>query len=784
MNTRAIRNWVHPVPPHRPVNCLREEQESHRGLVDSGMSTFLMSGVSVALCGSCLLAQETVVNGPTPAVGGMNNLLPYGHKNFVPTPERPIGFQGDGNGHFPGATLVSEFWEGRPTMGEVELFDGRKKEMLVYADQISKNILWKTELPGWTYAKPIPVKGRLYGVAEPDWVWCADQTTGKILWQERLTLASCEPDLAGRPEEQKKRQEIYDIGRALQFLEIPFRMNKTGKMRSPKMSPQHPFVAQALLFMKSLKDRMQALDADPVIMTAFDEEMECLKTYRDGGLEAVRKMGPPGKHWVGSGDKSWKRAMDIWDREPYGALAHAIGSKYKVALKPLWWGWTPFAVSVPASDGDRIFVCMGQGQVAAYDLDGKRRWCHQHNTSRYPGASHWPSPLVVGDLVLMRKMQYPKNSLGKKMVGLAAYRRDNGTLIWDRQFVDYEGNGTYQSPKHLEVSDPNGKPIDLVVTSSDVVLDARDGSVVADGLVDPRNRTHIGGGGFAVCPVGRGDAFIAGNQKDTLLWRISWDGDKPRVNHDRHFDHLNGPFNGERIQGPAIVLLQDASVVVAGNTTWDADTGHVLGTCRTGNFGNNLCVIGRTVLESDYHKNRMWRGGDGRERKDLSVAHPNKMMEISDPQHPRLRSVWNLIGGSEYPTDLIFQTWLPGVDMAEFWLAQTDSSNWDSGGAFTGLPTWLGGGQCSPLAQGEKTFIQTYKYLYCVRPAVKGTASDAPKVVAGIRIENDGAKLEGYLQHACAQYRYEAALRMKSPSETLKNLAVQDPYEEIRGAAI
>ena len=75
----------------------------------------------------------------------------YGSPEFRPTPERPIGFQGDGNGHFPGASLVSEFWEGWPVMREVEVQDGgneRKERALVYGDRVPKNILWKTELPG------------------------------------------------------------------------------------------------------------------------------------------------------------------------------------------------------------------------------------------------------------------------------------------------------------------------------------------------------------------------------------------------------------------------------------------------------------------------------------------------------------------------------------------------------------------------------------------------------------------------------------------------------------
>ena len=57
--------------------------------------------------------------------------LPYGHPDFVPTPERPIGIHGDGNGHFPGATLVSEFWDGKPVWGAVPYVGNKGEEELV-----------------------------------------------------------------------------------------------------------------------------------------------------------------------------------------------------------------------------------------------------------------------------------------------------------------------------------------------------------------------------------------------------------------------------------------------------------------------------------------------------------------------------------------------------------------------------------------------------------------------------------------------------------------------------
>ena len=38
--------------------------------------------------------------------------IPPGHKDFYPSPQHPVGFRGDGNGYFPGATPVTEWSEG------------------------------------------------------------------------------------------------------------------------------------------------------------------------------------------------------------------------------------------------------------------------------------------------------------------------------------------------------------------------------------------------------------------------------------------------------------------------------------------------------------------------------------------------------------------------------------------------------------------------------------------------------------------------------------------------
>ena len=66
--------------------------------------------------------------------GGRAADLPHGHPDFDPSPERPAGLQGDGTGHFPGATVV--------TKGDF---------------RTGENIIWRAKMPNWGYSSPIVV---------------------------------------------------------------------------------------------------------------------------------------------------------------------------------------------------------------------------------------------------------------------------------------------------------------------------------------------------------------------------------------------------------------------------------------------------------------------------------------------------------------------------------------------------------------------------------------------------------------------------------------------------
>ena len=90
--------------------------------------------------------------------------VPYGHGDFRPTAERPLGYRGDGSGIYPGATPPLHFDESSKT-----------------------NLRWVTKVPKvWSHSPPVVVGRKVFIEAEPDTTLGLDADTGAVLWQDSL----------------------------------------------------------------------------------------------------------------------------------------------------------------------------------------------------------------------------------------------------------------------------------------------------------------------------------------------------------------------------------------------------------------------------------------------------------------------------------------------------------------------------------------------------------------------------------------------------------------------
>jgi outer membrane protein assembly factor BamB len=132
-----------------------------------------------ALFGILISTALTAAPKPGPSV-------PLGSIKFAPSPERAVGWRGDGSGRYPGATPPTS-WE-RATNGNG------------YA---TKGIAWMAPLPNSSAATPIIVGDKIFLTSEVADLVCLDKQSGRILW------IRSNPEFEGLSAEDRKTNSAF-----------------------------------------------------------------------------------------------------------------------------------------------------------------------------------------------------------------------------------------------------------------------------------------------------------------------------------------------------------------------------------------------------------------------------------------------------------------------------------------------------------------------------------------------------------------------------------------------
>ena len=147
-------------------------------------SPFAHSAPKIFALLGALMLPAFAITAPAASLDAAGALL--GSLKFAPTPERPIGWRGDGSGRYPGATPPTA-WS-RTTNG-----DG-------YA---TTGIVWMTPLPNASAATPIIVGDRIFLTSEVFDLVCLDKATGRVLW------IRSNPEFEGLSVEERKANPDY-----------------------------------------------------------------------------------------------------------------------------------------------------------------------------------------------------------------------------------------------------------------------------------------------------------------------------------------------------------------------------------------------------------------------------------------------------------------------------------------------------------------------------------------------------------------------------------------------
>jgi outer membrane protein assembly factor BamB len=95
---------------------------------------------------------------------------------------RTIGWRTDGTGRYPNAQPPLEW-------------------------STTRNVVWRTSLPGYGVSHPVPLGRRLLICSEPATLLCVDRDTGKILWQKTCSYSELEiaPEVRERLEQERAK---------------------------------------------------------------------------------------------------------------------------------------------------------------------------------------------------------------------------------------------------------------------------------------------------------------------------------------------------------------------------------------------------------------------------------------------------------------------------------------------------------------------------------------------------------------------------------------------------
>jgi len=626
-----------------------------------------------------------------------NDAVPLGHKDFYPSPERPVGWRGDGNGAFPGATPVTFWREGTVAMVEKEIAQWgdaggnlrgtfKKQKVPVFADQNAVNIVWKTEMPGFAHSQPIVVGDRAFTTADPNFLVCVDVNTGKILWQQELDVF----ELMGQaPEEAKKNRRLLDLSRAVSAVVYNI-VNNYIRVNPNVMVDNLPRWREnlaelrgsltAALPIDTRGDIQRTIEAIDAAVVEMDLALKRKEWDSDSRKEVAGKLLPLVKAILGKFDFGWQQ-ISAWMIKEYDL--HPTGH---------WTSWVGWTFATPVSDGRHVFVTFGHHQAACFDLSGKLIWAQKVPLPKGDKGSgfdardlkHGSSPILTDGVLTM---QFPTGV----MVGLD---QKTGKTVWERPERTNLATG-----KALRLKDGT----QVLVRSNGQVIRLKDGVILVTptGLRTDHNlpASIIGiddifyypnnpkGNGPCHLEAFRCEQKISGVEL-TQLWRFPKEengrmgsGNSPILT-DRYIIHPQGSIV-DRATGEELAVKENGTRFKTGIFRTDASP--ILA-------GDVVIVLG-SANSRQTTPGMVERAGD--------IMCPSWALKLDPDGKLTKISEDNYLGGANLPRMQALETYVPKAYAKGLWSRDGE-----------GVPDNFGSG--SPFAQGNRIFIRSSSHLYCI----------------------------------------------------------------------
>jgi len=268
---------------------------------------------------------------------------PLGSPDFRASAERPIGWRGDGSGHFPGATPPMSWG---------------------YKDGKGSNIAWMTEMPS-SPSSVIVAGDRLLATINQYELVCLDKRTGRILWMRTVSPydAATKEDRAANKEAFEKMDKLA-IARDELLAQIP--------------APGTNSVGKLVGGIEKNNDEIQKL------LTETDKE----------------KYKNPGMNWSDGGFMASTPAYDgkfvyAWNGWGVAACFDLDGKRKWIRFdKAQWHEHGHYGSPLPV--GDLLITHLGQQHLALNKETGAEVW--RTNWLQLPGQSapcFYASPVIT-----------------------------------------------------------------------------------------------------------------------------------------------------------------------------------------------------------------------------------------------------------------------------------------------------------------------------------------------------------------------------------------------------
>jgi outer membrane protein assembly factor BamB len=492
-----------------------------------------------------------------------------GSANFKPSPDRPVGWRGDGTGRYPGATPPTT-WE-------------RKREGAGYT---TKGIVWAAPLPNTGVASPIIVGDKIFVTGEEADLICLDKQTGKILW------IRSNPAFEGLSEEERKA--------------------------NAQLAP--------------LADQLEKANLEVV--------------------DALNALTPKSATTAFTPPAALARKREL-EKQILAQVVALAGKKDAYGLYGAQ-GVFGYAGPTPVSDGKRVLVLYATGIIAAYDLDGKRKWIKR---VRFGGAEHgsFASPILCDNQFIIGS--------GADTCG---YNADTGEARWDSG----QGANSYSSPVLIRSGGES-----VAVFGSGLSTRLRDGK----SIWNPRAFT-----GEIATPVVEGDLIYAdtkvGQESEFKAYRIPADtnGGTPKPAFT-----LKADWGGE-LGRDNFACSYVASPLVAEGLTYRLSE------------GGGLMVNDAATGEKVYHKVLPMK------------AHTAYWDAAGASASPALAGKYIYLMDNQGIT-VVIQPGREYKEVAKNLLEEIESPNWKAPGGKSQSQMLA-----SPVFEGARMYYRSPSYLYCI----------------------------------------------------------------------